>query len=273
MPETKFPYSAKKGSPLNENSNRHYFMKTQTIIVTGASTGIGKAIASLFLEHGHHVVINSANRNNLAATYKELGNHDRLVMVAGDISQRATGQLLVDTAVRKFGSVDVLVNNAGVFEPRSFLEVDEAHLDRFLGINLKGTYFTSQAAIRQMLQQGEGSIINIGTVLVDHAIGGFPATAPISSKGGIHALTRQLAAEFGKNNIRVNAIAPGIIRSPLQAKTGVSDADSLAGLHLVDRIGETEDVAQLALYLAGSNFVTGEVINLDGGHVAGHHIG
>lgn len=248
-------------------------MKTQTIIVTGASTGIGKAIAGLFLEEGHNVVINSANEDNLRATFNELSNHERLAMVAGDISKSATGQLLVDTALTRFGAVDVLVNNAGIFEPKPFLEVDEAHLDRFLSINLKGTYFTSQAAIRQMLKQGEGSIINIGTVLVAHAIGGFPATAPISSKGGIHALTRQLAAEFGKNNIRVNAIAPGIIRSPLQAKTGVSDADSLAGLHLLNRIGETSDVARLALYLAESNFVTGEIINLDGGHVAGHHIG
>ncbi|MGY0038717.1 SDR family NAD(P)-dependent oxidoreductase [Pedobacter sp. NJ-S-72] len=153
------------------------------------------------------------------------------------------------------------------------MDVDEAHLDHFLDINLKGTYFTSQSAIKQMLKQGEGSIINIGTVLVDHAIGGFPATAPISSKGGIHALTRQLATEFGLNNIRVNAIAPGIIRSPLQDKTGVSNADSLAGLHLLNRIGETSDVARLALYLAESNFITGEIINLDGGHVAGHHIG
>ncbi|GGM95684.1 gluconate 5-dehydrogenase [Dyadobacter beijingensis] len=248
-------------------------MKTQTVIVTGASTGIGRAVAALFLQHGHRVIINSANAENLAATYAELGHHDRLVQVAGDISNKATGKLLVDTAVARFGTVDVLINNAGVFEPKSFLDVDEEHLDRFLDTNLKGTYFTSQSAIRQMLQQGEGAIINIGTVLVDHAIGGFPATAPISSKGAIHALTRQLAAEFGKNNIRVNCIAPGIIRSPLQAKTGVTDADSLAGLHLVDRIGETEDVAQLALYLAGSSFITGEVINLDGGHVAGHHIG
>lgn len=248
-------------------------MKTQTIIVTGASTGIGKAVAATFLQHGHNVVINSANEANLAATYNELGHHDRLVMVAGDISLKATGQQLVAAALARFGAVDVLVNNAGIFEPKPFLDVEEAHLDSFLNINLKGTYFTSQAAIRQMLKQGEGSIINIGTVLVDHAIGGFPATAPISSKGGIHALTKQLAAEFGKNNIRVNCIAPGIIRSPLQAKTGVSDADSLAGLHLVDRIGETQDVAELALYLAGSNFITGEVINLDGGHVAGHHIG
>jgi NAD(P)-dependent dehydrogenase (short-subunit alcohol dehydrogenase family) len=248
-------------------------MKTQTIIVTGASTGIGKAIAALFLQNGYNVVINSASADNLKATFEELGQSFRLAMVAGDISNAATGRSLVNTAVERFGAVDVLVNNAGIFEAKPFLDVDEANLDRFLNINLKGTFFTSQAAIRQMLKQGEGSIINIGTVLVDHAIGGFPATAPIASKGAIHALTRQLATEFGKNNIRVNGIAPGIIRSPLQAKSGVSDADSLAGLHLLNRIGETQDVAEMALYLAGSNFVTGEIINLDGGHAAGHHIG
>jgi len=247
-------------------------MKTQTIIVTGASTGIGKAIAGLFLKHGHNVVINAANADNLKAAFDELGHHDRLAKVAGDISNAGTGQELINTAIERFDTVDVLVNNAGIFEPKPFLEVSEAYLDRFLSINLKGAFFTSQAAIRQMLKQGEGSIINIGTVLVDHAIGGFPATAPISSKGGIHALTRQLAAEFGKNNIRVNGIAPGIIRSQLQAKNGISDADSLAGLHLVDRIGETDDVAELALYLAGSNFITGEIINIDGGHLSGHHI-
>lgn len=248
-------------------------MKIQTVIVTGASTGIGKAIAGLFLQKGHNVVINSSDADNLNATYSELGHHERLVSVVGDISKQATSQELIKTAIEHFGAVDVLINNAGVFEPKPFLEVDEAHLDKFLSVNLKGTYFTSQEAIRQMLKQDGGSIINIGTVLVDHAIGGFPATAPISSKGGIHALTRQLATEFGKNNIRVNAIAPGIIRSPLQAKTGLSDADSLAILHLLNRIGETSDVAALALYLAESNFVTGEIINLDGGHVAGHHIG
>ena len=247
-------------------------MKAQTIIVTGASTGIGKAIAGLFLENGYNVVINSAKEENLKATFIELGHHDRLAMLTGDISNSATGKLLVEMAVNRFGTVDVLVNNAGIFEPKSFLEVDEKYLDRFLNINLKGTYFTTQAAILQMLKQGQGSVINIGTVLVDHAIGGFPATAPISSKGGVHALTRQLATEFGKNNIRVNGIAPGIIRSPLQAKNGVSDADSLADLHLLNRIGETKDVAELALYLAKSNFVAGEIINLDGGHVAGHHM-
>jgi NAD(P)-dependent dehydrogenase (short-subunit alcohol dehydrogenase family) len=219
------------------------------------------------------VVINAANENNLITAFNELGSHHQLAMVAGDISNINTGKRLVETAVARFGAVDVLINNAGIFEPKPFLAVDEAHLDKFLNINLKGTFFTTQAAITQMLKQDGGAVINIGTVLVDHAIGGFPATAPISSKGGIHALTKQLAAEFGKNNIRVNGIAPGIIRSPLQAKNGISDADAFAGLHLLNRIGETEDVAQLALYLAESNFVTGEIINLDGGHVAGHHIG
>ncbi|MCF2446994.1 SDR family oxidoreductase [Dyadobacter sp. CY345] len=247
-------------------------MKSQTIIVTGASTGIGKAIAGLFLDNGYNVVINSASEKNLRATFIELGHHERLAMVTGDISNPATGKLLVETAVSRFGEVNVLINNAGIFEPKSFLEVDEQYLDRFLSINLKGTFFTAQAAIKQMLLQGEGSVINIGTVLVEHAIGGFPATAPVASKGGIHALTRQLATEFGKNNIRVNGIAPGIIRSPLQAKSGVDNADSLAGLHLLNRIGETQDVAELALYLAKSNFVSGEIINIDGGHIAGHHM-
>lgn len=247
-------------------------MKALTVIVTGASTGIGKAIAGSFLENGYNVVINSVSEENLRATFIELGNHERLAMVTGDISNPSTGKLLVEFAVSRFGEVNVLINNAGIFEPKSFLEVDEQYLDRFLSINLKGTFFTTQAAIRQMLNQGEGSVINIGTVLVEHAIGGFPATAPVASKGGIHALTRQLAAEFGNNNIRVNGIAPGVIRSPLQAKTGVDDADSLACLHLLNRIGETQDVAELALYLAKSNFVNGEIINLDGGHVAGHHM-
>jgi NAD(P)-dependent dehydrogenase (short-subunit alcohol dehydrogenase family) len=121
-----------------------------------------------------------------------------------------------------------------------------------------------------MVQEGGGSIINIGTVLVDHAIAGFPATAPISSKGGIHALTRQLSAEFGKHNIRVNTISPGIIRSPLQAKIGVENADSLASLHLLNKIGESVDIAEMAYFLATSTFITGETFNVDGGHVAGH---
>ncbi|GAA0729422.1 hypothetical protein GCM10009430_39580 [Aquimarina litoralis] len=123
-----------------------------------------------------------------------------------------------------------------------------------------------------MVTQQNGSIINIGTVLVEHAIGGFPATAPITSKGAIHSLTRQLAAEFGKDNIKVNTIAPGIIRSPLQGKMGIANADSLAGLHLLNRIGEADEIAEAAYYLASSDFITGETINVAGGHTVGHTI-
>ena len=245
-------------------------MAQSTIIVTGASTGIGKAIAALFIKNGHNVIMNSQHAGNLEATYKELGEPSNARLLAGDIAQPETGEALVALALKEFGSVDVLINNAGVFAPKPFLDVTRQDLDRFYEINLRGTFFTTQSVIRAMVPQGHGSIINIGTVLVSHAIDGFPATAPISSKGGVHALTVQLAAEFGRQNIRVNAIAPGIIRSPLQQKTGVDNADSLAGLHLLNRIGETEDIASMAYALAFNNFITGAIINVDGGHVAGH---
>lgn len=247
-------------------------MDNLTVIVTGASTGIGKEIARLFLNRGHNVILNASNEGNLAAAYAEFGSPNNATLLVGDIADKAVGDKLVKLAIDKYGSIDVLVNNAGVFQPKPFLEVDHRDLDRFLGINLKGTFYTTQAAIRQMLEQNGGSIINMGTVLVDHAIAGFPATAPITSKGAIHALTRQLASEFGKNNIRVNTIAPGIIRSPLQGKMGVDDADSLAGLHLLDRIGEPKEVAEAAYYLATSDFVTGETLNVAGGHTVGHSI-
>jgi len=245
----------------------------KSIIVTGASTGIGKAIAELFVTKGYYVVMNSVQQTNLQQTYLELGSPKNAIAIAGDISDKSVGKQLVKAAVEFSGHVDILVNNAGVFSPKPFLDVEEQDLDYFLTTNLKGTFFTTQSAIRSMLNNGGGSVINIGTVLVDHAITGFPASAPVSSKGGIHALTRQLAAEFGKQNIRVNTIAPGIIRSPLQAKIGVTNADVLAGLHLLNRIGEPSDIAQMTYFLATNDFITGTIFNVDGGHVAGHHFG
>lgn len=245
-------------------------MKQLSVIVTGASTGIGKAIASHFLKNGHQVVINSVNPGNLEKTFHELNNGNNVVAVPGDIGNRSTGSKLVNEAVQKFGRLDVLINNAGIFQPKPFLDVEESDLDRFLTTNLKGTYFTSQAAVRQMITSGGGSIINTGTVLVDHAIAGLPATAPISSKGAIHAFTRQLAAEFAEHNIRVNTVAPGLIKTPLQEKIGVRDSDIFAPLHLLNRLGEPDDIASMCYYLATSSYITGTIINVDGGHVAGH---
>lgn len=247
-------------------------MKDKTVIVTGASSGLGKAIAAYFIKKGSNVVMNSSNAENLREAYQSIGSPSNATYLAGDISKKQTGQNLVALAISKFGSVDVLINNAGVFQPKAFLDVEEKDLNFFWNVNLKGTYYATQAAIPEMISQKSGSIINIGTVLVDHAIAGFPATAPITSKGAIHALTRQLAAEFGKDNIKVNTISPGIIRSPLQGKIGVEDADSLAGLHLLNRIGEAEEIAEAAYYLATADFITGETINVAGGHTVGHAI-
>ena len=243
-------------------------MKKQTIIVTGAASGIGKGIAKYFLEKGHNVVINSLNEDTLEKTFAELGAGDNLAMSAGDVSQKATGEKLAAIAIQKFGSIDVLINNAGIFESKPFLEVDEAYLDKFLKTNLKGTYFTTQSVIPQMLQQKDGVVINIVTPLVNHGLGGWPATAPIASKGAIHALTIQLAAEFGKQNIRVNTVAPGVIRTPMHG----DNADSSAGLHLLNRVGEIDDVAEMVYTVATSNFITGTIINVDGGKAAGHNL-
>ena len=247
-------------------------MKNKTVIITGASTGIGKAIAKYFVAKGSNVIMNSSNEDNLKKAFKEINAPSNTRYLVGDISKPETGKKLVALALEQFNSVDILINNAGVFSPKPFLDVEEKDLELYWDINLKGTFFTSQAAIPEMMKQQNGVIINIGTVLVEHAIDGFPATAPLTSKGAIHSLTRQLAAEFGKHNIKVNTIAPGIIRSPLQGKIGVEDADSLAGLHLLNRIGETYEVAEAAYYLATSNFITGETINVAGGHTIGHAI-
>ena len=243
-------------------------MKKQTIIVTGASSGIGKEIARHFLENGDNVVINSSTPEKLELVYQELGGGENLAMVAGNVKDKSTGEQLLAVALEKFGAVDVLVNNAGIYETKPFLEVDEAYLDRFLNTNLKGTFFTTQAIIPQMLKQQGGVVINIGTPLVNHALGGGPSTAPMTSKGGIHALTLQLAAEFGKHNIRVNTVAPGVIRTPMHG----DDADQSAGLHLLNRVGEVEDIAQMVYLVARSNFITGAIINVDGGMAAGHHL-
>jgi NAD(P)-dependent dehydrogenase (short-subunit alcohol dehydrogenase family) len=243
-------------------------MKKQTIIVTGASSGIGKEIARHFLANGDNVVINSTTGKKLEQVYKELGAGKNLAMVVGDVSDKRTGEKLLATALEKFGSADVLVNSAGIFETKPFLEVDEAYLDRFLNTNLKGTYFTTQAIMPQMLKQHDGVVINIGTPLVNHGLGGVPISAPMTSKGGIHALTIQLAAEFGKDNIRVNTIGPGTIRTPMHG----GNADQTAGLHLLNRVGEVGDIAQMVYTVAKSNFITGAIINVDGGIGAGHNL-
>jgi NAD(P)-dependent dehydrogenase (short-subunit alcohol dehydrogenase family) len=240
---------------------------SKTVLVTGSSSGIGFEVARSFLKGGWSVVVNGRKAERLQKAVDLLGHADHLASVGGSTADRATGEAMVAVARDRFGGVDVLVNNAGEFGGKPFLEVTERDLDHYYAVNLKGTYLVTQAAVRVMTAQGRGgSIVNIGTVLVEHGMSWMRATAPLVSKGGIHALTVALASELALEGIRVNCVAPGFTRTPLM---GGADEKRLSGSALLGRIGDVRDIASAVRYLAEASFVTGQILNIDGGYVIG----
>jgi NAD(P)-dependent dehydrogenase (short-subunit alcohol dehydrogenase family) len=176
------------------------------------------------------------------------------------VGDPATAHAVATAARERLGGVDVLVNNAGVFGAKPFLESTVEDLERFFTTNVKGTYLMTQAVVPLMIEGGGGSIINVGASLVQQAMTALPVSAAMASKGGVHALTVSLAAELARHHIRVNTLAPGIIRTPL-----VDDPDSLAAIHPLGRVGEVDDTSDAALFLARAAFVTGTTLYVDGG--------
>jgi NAD(P)-dependent dehydrogenase (short-subunit alcohol dehydrogenase family) len=228
-------------------------------IVTGASQGIGAEIVNAFRAQGYRVV----------ATARSIRQQDdpNVVAVAGDIGDRATAQRVVDAAIAKFGRIDTLVNNAGIFIAKPFTQYTQEDYAAVLNVNLNGFFHVTQLAIEQMEKNKSGHIVSITTTLADHAVSGVPSVLASLTKGGLNSATKSLAIEYAKSGIRANAVSPGIIKSPMHAP---ETHEALGALHPMGHMGEMSDIVNAVLYLDSAPFVTGEILHVDGGQSAGH---
>jgi len=231
----------------------------KTVVVTGASQGIGACIVRTFLERGYSVVANSRNITKSGA----FAPSEKLALVDGDIGEIATAAKIVETTINKFRSIDALVNNAGIFFAKPFTNYTADDFRALASTNLEGFIYISQLAIKQMVaQKAGGSIVSITTSMVEHPIAGVPASVPMITKGGIDAITRSLAMEYAKDGIRVNAVAPGIVDTPMHKN---DPKEFLKSLSPLGRISDVQDIAEAVLYLTEARQVTGEVLHVDGG--------
>jgi len=234
----------------------------KTAIITGASRGIGAGLVKAFLDRGYNVVANSRNitkDNPFAASAN-------VALVDGNIGDQGTAAKIVDAAMSRFGRLDVLINNAGIFIPKAFTEYTTEDFNTLVSTTLAGFLYMSQLTAKQMLRQKSGSIINVSTALVDQPIAGVGAAAQIMVKGALNAVTRALAIEYAKEGIRVNTIALGVIDTPMHKPETHA---FLKGLHPVGRIGQVKEVVDAALFLTDATFTSGEILHVDGGAHAG----
>jgi NAD(P)-dependent dehydrogenase (short-subunit alcohol dehydrogenase family) len=233
--------------------------RTRVAIVTGADGGIGAGLVTAFRDAGYAVV----------GTSRSLSSSDEpdYLAVEGDITQGETARRVVEQSLDRFGRIDSLVNMAGIFISKPFTDYT---LDDYLAItavNLTGFFHITQRVLPQMVSQGSGHIVNVTTSLVDHADSRRPSALTALTKGGLAAVTRSLAIEYASRGVRVNAVSPGVIKTPLHDPASY---DGLAALHPLGRVGEVADVVDGILYLERAAFVTGETLHIDGGQAAGH---
>jgi NAD(P)-dependent dehydrogenase (short-subunit alcohol dehydrogenase family) len=231
----------------------------KVVIITGASQGIGADLVRGYRDRNYRVVANSRS-------IKPSSDPD-ILTVAGDIADPATAQKIVSQAAERFGRIDSLVNNAGIFIAKPFTDYSAEDYASIIAINLGSFFHLSKLAAAEMLKQGSGHIVQITTSLVDHANSNVPSVLASLTKGGLNAATKSLAIEYAKKGIRVNAVAPGVIKTPMHAP---ETHEYLAKLHPVGRMGESKDIVDAVLFLESASFVTGEILHVDGGQSAGH---
>ncbi len=227
-------------------------------VITGASQGIGAGLAAGYRDAGYAVVGSALS----AAS----GGDEDYVTVAGDIADRQTAQRIVDEALDRFGRIDALINNAGVYIGKPFTDYTLDDYRAITAVNLEGFFHITQLAIAQMVARGGGHVVNISTSLVDHADAARPSALPALTKGGLVAVTRSLAIEYASRGVRVNAVSLGVIKTPAHDPASYA---GLAGLHPLGRVGDVDDVVDAILYLERASFVTGETLHVDGGQAAG----
>jgi NAD(P)-dependent dehydrogenase (short-subunit alcohol dehydrogenase family) len=230
----------------------------KTVIVTGASQGIGAAVVQAFLDRGYNVVATS--RNISGAGFEPSSS---LALLDGDIGQSATAEKVAQAAVSKFGSIDHVVNNAGIFVAKPFTDYTADDFRSLVSTNLEGFIFITQLAVKQMLSQGTGgSVTSITAALADNPMAGNPASVAMITKGGLNAITISLASEYAKSNIRFNAVAPGVVDTPMHEN---NPKDFLKTLSPMGTISGSKDIADAVVYLTEARNVTGEVLHVDGG--------
>lgn len=232
----------------------------KTVIVTGASRGIGAGLVAAFLKAGNNVVATSRSVS------QSLTASPSLALVDGDIGKEETAAKAVDVAITRFGAVDVLVNNAGIFHTKAFTDFTTVDFNALVSTNLLGFLYITQLSVKQMLKQKTGSVVTITAALADQPIAGVNASVPMMTKGGLNSVTRSLAIEYATKGIRFNAVAPGVVQSPLHHN---EPKDFLESLHPMGKIADIKDVVDAVIYLSEADQVTGEVLHVDGGMHAG----